>query len=47
MDLIHIAHLPLGLGVGATVESLKEDEKIVGRYIVFVKEYGVLTSVSI
>ena len=47
IKLIHNAHLPGIIGVGIAIDSLKENEKPVGRCVPLVKGYGVLDSVSI
>ena len=46
INFIHSAHLPwVTVGVGVTIEPLKEDKKLTGRCVVLVKGYGVLNSV--
>ena len=47
INLIHSAYLPGVIGVGVTIEPLKEDVDVVGRCILLVKEYGLLDFVSI
>ena len=45
--LICSAHLPWETdGVGVTIELLKEDEILVGRCVLLIKEYEVLITVS-
>ena len=47
INLIHRTHLPIGVGVGVTIEPLKENKELVGRCVLLVKGYGLLDSVSI
>ena len=37
---------PVTIGVDVTIESLEENEKLVRRYVVLVKEYGVFDIMS-
>ena len=37
---------PVTIGVDVTIESLEEDKKLVRRYVLLVKEYGVFDPVS-
>ena len=44
---IHYVYLPpVTIGVDVTIESLEENEKLVRRYVLLVKEYGVFDTVS-
>ena len=45
---IHSVYLPpVTIGIDVTIESLGEDKKLVGRYVLLVKGCGVLDSVFI